>query len=244
MMNKSILSLLLIAILTGCSGIQKRENKEIDPVFFTKPSSVLITEITDFKPPFYNVHVEDNYSAGLIGALVTGITRAIAESSNEKAAQAVKGIILDPILSKNYYDPFKRSFESRGCSTKALFAPLLLKELAEIDANHSFAPYDFRYLKEHHNVEYALILNPARIGITRFPGLFGKSIKNITLLFYLVNLSDNSIVGYFDTSLDDEVIGDWDVAPYTLLTKGLEEALAKAFDDAHMFFFKTRIAQS
>jgi hypothetical protein len=243
MKNKNILALLLVVILTGCSGIQKRENREIDPVFFTKPSSVLITEISDFKPPYYNVHVEDNHSAGLIGALVTGITRAIAESANEEASQAVRNIILDPILSKNYYDPFKRSLESRGCSTKALYAPLLLKELAEIDANHSFAPFDFRHLKELHNVDYALVANPARIGITRFPGLFGKSIKNITVYFYLVNLSDNSIVGYFDSTLDNEVIGDWDVAPYTLLTKGLEEALAKAFDDAHMFFFKTSILQ-
>lgn len=241
-MNYKYISILFTIILTGCSSIQKRENKEIDPSFFAKPSSVLITEVTDFSPPYYHVNQAENNSS-LIASLVTGIANAIAESANQEAAQTVKDIALDPIVTQYYYDPFKRSFESKGCPTKALFAPLLIKELKMIDANHSFAPYDLRHLKELHNVDYALIFIPSRIGITRFPGLFGKSVKNVSLQFYLVNLFDNSVAGYFDTNIDEEVTGDWDIAPYTLLTKGLEQTIADAFNNAHLFFFKTPIGR-
>ena len=241
-MHKNILILLLI-ILTGCS--QKRENKEIDASFFTKPTSVLITETTDFKTPSYHVQIDQSYNQfGLIGGLIGGIAQGIANSANHEAASAVQAMDISPIITENYYKSFKESLESRGLATNTLSAPLLLKELAATENDHKFAPFDVRFLKTHHNVDYALILCPVTVGITRFPGLFGSSIRNINLSFYLVNLCDNSIVGYYNAELNETMTEEWDIPPnYVPLTKGLEKTLAKAFEQAHQFFFKTSITK-
>ena len=237
-MNKNILILLLI-ILSGCA--QKRENKEIDPSFFTKPSTILITETTGLKSPSYHVHMDYDAGGNLIAGLIMGLARGIAESANQEAAQAVMAMDVSHTVSQHYYEPFKKSFENRHMTITIPNTPLLPEALVEAEKDdHKFAPFDFKFLKDHHNVEYALILNPVIVGITRRPGLFGQSIKNVNLAFYLINLSDNSVEGYYNASVSEAVVGEWDTPPdYDPLTKSLEETLAKAFDQAYEFFFKT-----
>ena len=61
--QKSISFLLVLCLLSSCAD--KRDNLKIDDSVFTKPSTVVITQIYGLERPFYYT---DPGNSGLIGA--------------------------------------------------------------------------------------------------------------------------------------------------------------------------------
>lgn len=101
------------------------------------------------------------------------------------------------------------------------------------------SPYDFSSLKSKHGAKYALVLQPNHFGAQRsyygfIPTSAPAGLADITV--YLVKLDDNSIAGYFNTTVTEAVKGDWDVPPhYSALTAASNKALTKALNNAYRY---------
>ncbi len=105
-----------------------------------------------------------------------------------------------------------------------------------------YAPYDFRFLKNESGADYALVLDPRAFGLSRsYYGFVPTSppAGYANMSVYLVNLSDNSIVGEYGTIIQEETYGEWDTPPeYKGLVAATKNVLSKVLNDAYGFFFQ------
>ncbi len=217
--------LLLAGLLAGCAV--RRENQEINKQIFAKPSTVVIVQVSGLEKPVY---FRDSGNTGLIGAL-------LVEMMGISAAQKVSEIDPSPLVADHYHGPFRKFFEEKNFKVKLLPSPLKRDALTAGSSDPVFSPVDFRFLRNEHGVEYALIIDPEFFGVYRTIGLGGSSVAKARLKFYLVNLASNALVGYYNADVTESVLGDWDTPPdYRELTASVKIALIRALNDAYRYF--------
>lgn len=83
---------------------------------------------------------------------------------------------LFPLSEKYYHKPFSQAFKDKSMVTQNMLSPLLLEGLKAIEDDKVQPPYDFKFIKDHHNVYYICVMIPVSTRIIRYPVLFGHSI--------------------------------------------------------------------
>jgi hypothetical protein len=175
--------------------------------------------------------------------LITGIGNVIAASANQEVSAIIHAMPLLPITMQHYYTSFQTTFNSKGLGTTCVMSSMDANGIVDLDFDENKSPFNFSALKNKYNTEYALIVKPHYVGVHRSPGLlFGNSISVVNLDFYVVNLTDNALVGYYHADVKVDVREDWDVPGYEPLMKNLENAIAAAFAQAHQYLFGNQLA--
>lgn len=227
--RKIIVLVGITILLSACAT--NREHVVIPPAFLANPKTLAIVQLSGLEKPGY-------YKIGQQGIFDVLINEAMATSAQEK----IEKMDATPIVKEYYYKRFSHIFASQSFEVKEDPTPLNKESLTPPPIkNLKYAPYDFRFLQGRYNVEYALILDPISFGVERsyhgfFPTDAPKGFARVS--FYLVNLSNNSIVAECHTAEQDIVKGEWDTPPeYSNLIKSIKAALAKAISGAYIFFF-------
>ncbi|AIK96918.1 hypothetical protein [Candidatus Odyssella acanthamoebae] len=226
---KILTCLCFVSLLSGCA--QRIENSKLAPEVLAKPSSVLITHISNIEKP-------DFYTGGRQGILDI----AVNQMRGHNIKETLQTIDAKPILIEDYYQPFTDSLSSKSFKVIKAPASILPQDLKEAaDGNIKYAPYDFKDFKKKYNVDYALILDGG-FGIWRDHYSFiprGAPLGVATVKIYMVELKTNSIVGYYEINFSNSIDGKWDAPPnYTNLKESSKEALSLALKKAHSYFFK------
>lgn len=228
---KSIYSTLILGILiVGCSN--NRNNVEISPTHFNKPSTIALAQISGLEKPYF-------LKTGNQGILDFAINEVITDSVSYKVSQ----IDAKPIVFEHYYQPFQRSFTLKSFNVTQVPNVLVKDQLKKPPlTGDQYAPYDFRFLKTQYGVDYALVLEPRAFGTIRsYYGVIPTSAPSgySDIKIYLIKLIDNTIAGYYNSKIDVAVKGDWDVPPdYTALVNASKESLIQALKNAQAYFFK------
>ena len=225
-------------ILNACSV---REPKPIDlSVFNNGNKKVVIAEVDGMKYPKYQVEQADG-GASIAGVIFSTIANVIANNANKEASEYVEYTNLEPTMRTEYYDKIAYEFEKRGIKVEKYLTPLPLNSIKPLNEGDEFSPFDFSAAKIQSDIDYALIAKPEFVGIVRFPGLFGESIKKIVINFYMVDLKNHALKGYIPINFVDKVPDDWDHPPYPLLTEGIKESLKTALNQAYEQLFSKGI---
>jgi len=230
--QKLVACLFLMGLVTGCAT---RENMQLPQAFLAQPNSVLITQLSGLENPSY-------YQVGAQGLAEFAINRVIADDMHEK----IQTIDAKAVVEDEYYKPYGMNFEDASFKVIKENAPINKETLvfftAQDDGN--YAPYDFRFLKAQRGVTHALILDPHSFGVIRpyyslIPTGDPKGYAEVSI--YLVNLTDNTIVGEYKANIQNTVQGEWDSPPdYLALIKASKAALARALSEARLFLFPMR----
>lgn len=229
MYQRIVNCLCLMVLLSGCAT--KRENMKIPQAVLEKPTAIVITQISGLEEPTY-------YKSGSQGLLDLAVNDLITDSMQDK----IKEIDAASVTENQYYQPMGKNFDDRSFKVTRITAPLDREKLRPAPVDEAqYAPYDFRFLKNKHGVEWALILDPHAFGVERsyysiVPTGAPTGFANISV--YLVNLKDNSIAGLYKASVNEAVEGEWDAPPeYLVLTAASKKALGKALHNAHTHLF-------
>lgn len=217
--------------LVSCAT--KRENLEINNAFFSQPSTVVIAQISGLDKPEY-------YKTGNQGLLEFAICEAVGNSISKK----IHEIKASPIVEEYYYNAFRKAFESKGYKPIIATSALDREELKRFAQNEEkYAVYDLISLKNQYKANYAMILAPHAFGAKRSYYSFvptSAPCGYAEVKFYLVNLTDNSIVGHYNGSMEMPVVGEWDNPPeYPELVRASQDSLIKVIKNAYAYFFKT-----
>tara|TARA_R110002050_G_scaffold847_2_gene5894 strand:- start:12465 stop:13202 length:738 start_codon:yes stop_codon:yes gene_type:complete len=225
--QKSISFLLVLCLLSSCAD--KRDNLKIDDSVFTKPSTVVITQIYGLERPAYYT---DPGNSGLIGAFLADIIQ------NDDAAQEVREINSSSIVEKYYYNAFKKGFENKNFNVRISETSFKKRKLIGKNRDAKKAPWDFKFLKTLHNAQYALVLSPQYFGVHAYTGLWVDPRAETRLNLYLVNLDDNTLVGCYNAYITSPV-SNWKTPPdYDTLTTAVKNSLIMALRNALAFFFE------
>ncbi|MEI8321170.1 MAG: hypothetical protein WCG05_04080 [Alphaproteobacteria bacterium] len=221
------LSVLLLLGVTNCAT--KRDPIPFNGLCFEKPSAVVIAEISGFDKAKY-------FKEGDQGFLDVLINDFFASSLNKR----LERIDAKPIMNERFYEFFAKRFQENNFKVIKCPHPLNRKDLSSID-KANYAPYDFMFLREKYEAEYALIVEPKSFGLTRnYYGFIPTSAPygHVSLLVYLVRLEDNSLEAYYMGAFNGAVNGDWDTPPeYAGLMTAVEDTLKTALNGSHQHFF-------
>ncbi len=225
---KQLIVLFTFIFLVGCAG---RKDMEIPKNVFAKPSSIVIAQMTGLE----NVGFYKEGGEGLIDAVIN-------EAMTSSVTESIKKINTTETVEEYYFKLFEIAFLDRSFKVNKLNEKLKRDSLPKYDGDaEKHATLDFRSLKDKHNVELALILEPIQYGVTRkYYGFIpmGSPKGYANLVVYLVRLEDNEVLGHYNASAQIETKGDWDVPPdYTELAKASKTALAAALNNAYTHFF-------
>ncbi|MBY0463070.1 MAG: hypothetical protein K2Q34_07810 [Alphaproteobacteria bacterium] len=233
MIFKNSFSFLLIAcFLAGCAV--NRENQPINNQIFNRPSTIAIAQLSGLEEPHY-------YNAGSQGLLDFAVTAMMTDSITKR----IQEINAKSIVNEHYYNVFKKSFENKSFGVRIVPYVLDKKDLECFHKNEEiFAPYDLMFLRIKYNAEYALILDPQIFGLKRsYHGFIPVSepYGYADIKFYIINLTDNTIVGHYNGRSEISVPAEWDTAPeYPELVRAATDALTKVIKDAHRYFFENK----
>ncbi len=227
--QKLINSFVFAVLFSGCAT--KRENVSPPNSFFTKKSTITVAQISGLKP-CYAMYGEQ----GLLGCIVN-------ENMSRELAKKVEKIDPKPIVDEYYYKRYEKTLMDKGFKVVSNKNPINEKELQRIESDDGkLAPYDFKPLKRKYNTEYALILVSEGFGVFReYRSMFPVSepMGFADLRMYLINLSDNSIVSEYKSTIKQPVEDEWDTPPdYASVVQTAKDALSKSFNKAHTFLFK------
>lgn len=224
--------LLATVLISGCS--QKRENVQMPQSFVEKKGTIAIGQMTGLEEPQYA-------QVGNQGLLDLAINHMMTKSVKDK----LKEVDAKPIVEQHYYKPFMNAFNARSFKIVKMKEPIKKENLVKLsnsNRGNKYAPYDFKFLKNSNNSDYALILNPHTFGLWRsygrgfVPGSNPLGYAHLTA--YLVDLSNNSIIGECQVEVQEHAMGEWDTPPdYTALMKSSKKALKRALEDVYAFFF-------
>jgi hypothetical protein len=226
--KKSSLIIVSLLLLTGCA-----RDKNISPSseFMSRPDTIVIAQVSGIEKASY-------YKTGGQGLLDQAINSAVCSEMQTK----IQEIPSAPILENKYYGNFGDAFKNKGFEVKVEEYPISRETLREPQNNdEKYAPYDFSYLKDDYDVNYAIILDAGSFGVARnYYGFIplGAPIGTAHLNVYLVDLTDNSIVGESHYTAAEIIAGDWDVSPdYPAVMKAARRSLEKALDESYIVFF-------
>jgi uncharacterized protein YcfL len=224
---QKLTTVFVFLFLVGCAG---KQNMEISKDVFDKPSSIVIAQTLGLESPRFKFGVDNQPTVGLIAAFIQDWTM---EGTKQVALADAK-----PIVEEYYYRLFMTSLEKKGLKIIRHMPVLDKSKLSKsslADDNHT--SFDFRFLREEHSAEYALILDPEYFGAIR-PGLFYNPRGVTTLSIYLVRTQDNKIAGCYNASVTIKADDDWDKTPeHTGLVEVTQHALKEALKEAHAYFF-------
>jgi len=230
--KNSFCFLAIACFLAGCAV--NRENQPINQQIFDKPSTIAVAQLSGLEEPHY-------YKAGNQGLLDIAVTAMMTDSITKR----IQEISATSIVNEHYYNTFKASFEKKSLGVKIVPYVLDKKDLEPFHKNEEiYAPYDLMFLKIKYNAEYALILDPQIFGLKRSYNGFvpvSEPYGYADIKFYIVNLTDNSIVGHYNGKSEISVPAEWDDAPdYPELVRAATDALTKVIKDAHRYFFESK----
>ena len=225
---KRLFAMLFSLLLVGCAG---RQDMEISKTVFDKPSSIVIAQVTGLEDVGF-------YKEGHQGLVEFLFNEAMASS----VAESIKKINTAEILEQHYFKPFEIAFLDKSFKVIKASEKLKKDSLVKYDGNDErCAPYSFKELKDKHNTELALVLEPKLFGAIRKYFSFvptGAPRGYANLVVYLVRLEDNVVLGHYNAEVRIETKGDWDTPPdYTELNKASKTALATALNNAYLHFF-------
>lgn len=219
----------LIIVLAGC--VSPPQNKKIHPLSVSKPSKVVIAQLSGLENPGF-------YTIGNQGLLDILLNEALTSSAREK----VEKINAQETVEKYYFKIFEKTFLNKSFKVEKIPAILDKKDLSLHPVREDkYANYDFKWLKDKYGAEYALVLHPNVLGVERqyhgfIPMGAPYGIANISV--YLVKLEDNSLEGAYYSYEQVPVNGEWDDAPeFRALTESSKKALEKALRRARNYLF-------
>lgn len=227
---KNILTILFLSfILVGCSST--KQNMEVCGNVFNKPSSLVIAQIDGLENAQF--HIEGGQ--GLIDIIIN-------EAVTDKLVQALKKIDTKLIIEEHYYKSFEKKFLDRSFRVIKINDKIQKKSLIEYaDNSNENAHFDFRWMKDKYNADYALILEPQKFGIVRtYFGFIPTSVPTgcARLSVYLISLKDNKILGHYNADENMIVRDEWDTPPdYIRLQKACKSVLVNALHSSYINLF-------
>jgi len=224
--NRIFLSVLFMISLTSC--VTPRKNVHVSEGFMSQHGSILIITLP------HEEHA-NFYTLGNQGILDYYVNNAMADNVGKK----IKSIPISPFLDYDYYEPYNIVF-GKNFQVKIAKEPINIKDLKGFSKDIKFAPYDFRYLKNKYNTDYALILNVTSFGAARqyysfipTSSPYGVCDENI----YLVNLNNNTIIAEHHSLFTKAAQGYWDSPPdYTALVDAVEGAVEGCLDQTRAIY--------
>ena len=221
--------LMLSFLLIGCSG--GRKDVEVAKSFFDKPSSVVIVQLQGLEDAVYRFRPGGR-------SVAIGLIPAVLDDHLSAGVKQIARIDASQIVEENYYKLFAASFENKNFKIVRFPSALNSKKLDELTSdNGNLAPFDFKFLREKYDTEYALVLHPQFFGATR-AGIFWSPRALTILTMYLVKIQDNTIAAHYKASVEIKASDDWDKNPeYTGLVEVTKCALKQALIEAHTYFF-------
>lgn len=225
--KKALMSLACAGLLTGCAV--KRDNMEIMDACLDNPSTVVIAQIEGFEKAKFYREGDERLVGFIINSAMTDDVRSTIERIDTK-----------PLIQEGYYTSFGDTFEAHQFKVKELREPLKRSDLKDHDVREpKFAPYDFTFLRQKYDANYALILDPIRYGTMRHYALCipqGRPKPMCVFQIYMVDLKDGSIVGHYNSDRLLDGPSDWDTPPaYQSLVDSIVHLLEKGLDDAHLY---------
>ena len=225
---KQLTAVFVFLFLVGCAG---RQDMEISKDVLNKPSSIVIAQIEGLETRgFYK-----EGGQGIVDVL-------ISEAMTSSVTEGLKKIESTEIVEEHYFKPFEIAFLNKSFTVNKLSEKLKRDSLCKYEGDHEkCATLDFRLLKDKHNAEFALVLDPKLFGTIRnyygfIPTGAPKGYADLTV--YLVRLEDNTILGHYNANVRVDIKGDWDTPPdYTELVKASKAALTTALNNAYSHFF-------
>ncbi|CAO4847141.1 MAG: hypothetical protein CNLJKLNK_00372 [Holosporales bacterium] len=229
-MIKNIFSAVLaVFLLASCASVPQRENFRIDQTIFKSKPKIVIVTMNECLKPIYRQEGQQ----GLLDAL---INQAFANDVNE----GLDKIDAQPIVDKAYFDNFKQTFTNMGAKTTVEKLPLSEKDFVKVDPNMiNLSPYDFSALSKKYNADYALVMTVESFGLVRsYYGFIPTSAPHAyaNVHIYLVNLKDNSLVGYYRVAEQNQrSAGGWCGHNQDELVQLVEQHLEFELIDGHRF---------
>ncbi len=217
-------------MFAGCATVPTRQNMTIDEAIFDKKPKIVITQIGDFKGAAY-------FKGGQQGLLDIAISGCVTNADET----ALKALDSHHIVDKNYYQAFEKTFVGKGAKVFFNKTPIALKNLHKMpDDNIHLSRFDLSFLKDKNKYDYALIFEPIHYGIVRqYYGFIPTGAPNGMAAFfvYLVDLNDNTLMGYFktDSSLKLYPIKGYAGHSSCEICDGAKHALEESLRDAHCF---------
>lgn len=217
-----------LLVLSGCAT--ERQNMELSKEFLKKPSTVVVTQISGLEKPSF-------YKKGNQGVL----DLIISEEMTSSVAGEIQKIDAKPIVEQYYYQPFYESLKTHSLNPIKEVTSINEKQLVRASNDDiKYAPYNFKTINSH-GAEYVLVLQPNAFGTERpyygfIPTGAPSGYTDITV--YLVKVEDNTLAGYYKTSVNIPVKGEWDTPPhYNELVTASKNSLIEALKNAHNYFF-------
>lgn len=229
MIKKLFSAILSIFILASCANIPQRENFKIDQAIFkSKPKIVIVSMNECLKADYKKV--------GQQGLLDLAINNAFASDAQE----GLDKIDALPIVEKSYFENFKLTFNNMGAKTTIEKSPILEKDFVKIDPTLiNLSPYDFSSLSKKYKADYALVMSVEGFGLVRsYYGFIPTSAPHAyaNLHIYLVNLKDNTLVGYYRVAEKNQrSAGGWCGHNQEELVQLVEKHLEFELIDAHRY---------
>ena len=226
---KQLLFVVVMAVsVVGCAT--KRDDVLPPSSFYSKPDSIVIVHKTDVKHPYYA-------QTGKAGLLDYAINSAICRTMSE----GIEKFECAEVINTYYLQYFEHFFKLKNFAVIVEKEPLYKEDASEFGTKEpQYAPYDFTFLKDKYKVNYALVLNVNNLAITReYYGFIPVSKPHglVNDSFYLVNLSNNTIIGEFHAAAQQKALDGWDAPPtYPELEFALNGAFREVLLDGQEFF--------
>jgi hypothetical protein len=216
-----------LAFLMGACA---RENMRILPTTFDDKPKVLVGQMSGFEEAQF-------YKEGNTGIL-DNVINAVVTSS---VSQRLKEINIQPTLDERFYAPFQKALENKTTWVKKLEKTIFKEDICTLSHEEKISPYDFSFLKNQYDADYALIIDPLAFGTLRsYYGFIPTSAPVGVTQFsiYFVRLRDNALFGLYNGQSSAPVFGSWDCPPeYSALIQSVQNALVNALGEALAFLF-------
>lgn len=226
-MISKIACIVLGLVLTGCGT--HRESSPLDLNKIDPSSSIVITQMEGFEKPTVMI-------TGNVGLLEYGINSAMMSTCCDE----IEKMDLRDVLDTRYYSVFERALTKKQFTVVAAKSPLIREELSSPPEDTSaHAPYDFRKLKDKYSADFAFVLAPRALGISRNyhgPIPLGRPSGHSSIDLYVVNLRDNTLAGVFTSDNDAAIHGEWDTPPdYRAAKESVRSALTSSLEEAFRY---------
>ncbi len=208
-----------------------RDNMAISPSTFDSKPKILIAQMSGFE----EAHL---YKAGTQGWLDSIINNVVNSSLTER----LKHISVQPILDEKYYQSFEKALQNKTTWVKRLGKTIEKDAVSHLKHEETTSPYDFTFLKNQHEADFLLVIDPIEFGVVRaYYGFIPTSAPVGVAKFslYLVRLQDNALFGIYNAASSAPVFGSWDTPPeYSALIQSIENALVNGIGESLHFFFQ------
>lgn len=199
--------------------------------FLSNPDKIVITQLSELdKSGLYK-----SGNQGLVDCFIN-------DAMTSDMQKALENIPTSDIVQEYYFDTYGHALTHRKFKVIRASKIIDVESFKDLEIDDiTMAPYDFSVLSDTYKAQYALVFQPYLFGAERpyygFIPLGGPK-GYIKLAVYLVNLENNMLEGYYATTVEAPVHGEWDEpTDFPNLLDASRYALKTALKRAYNFFF-------